>query len=340
MPRDRRDDDLFEDDDLRRQYPGGDRDEDRPRRRREDRDDGYEDRPRREPEPLTNGAAVTALVLGVVSFVGGVTAIPGLICGFVGLSKAKKRGGAGKGMALAGTILSGVGLIVLGLTVWLATALFKPRDSASARMMSSNNMKQIGIAIHSHHDANDRMPAPFVESPFAPPGQPVRESELSSKLSWRVTILPFVEEDRVFRQMDLRQPWDSPQNRPLASKVILPYTDPETRTDPATRYRVFYGPETAFPLTGRMGMANITDGTSNTVFAVESGEKVTWSQFNEMKFDPANPPSPGTMGRPVNTGFMVLMGDGSIRTFRKTMNPQTLKAAITPNGGEVVNLDD
>ena len=120
MPRDRFDDE--------------DRYDERPRRRRRERDedDRYDedDRDRRGAEPPGNGPATTSMVLGILSFVGGITAIPGLICGFVGLSKAKKLGGAGKGMAITGTVLSGVGLIVLGLTVWLAICCTAATTSA------------------------------------------------------------------------------------------------------------------------------------------------------------------------------------------------------------------
>ena len=135
MPRDRFDDD--------------DRYDERPRRRRRERDERDEgDDDRRGAEPPSNGPATTSLILGVLSFVGGITAIPGLICGFVGLSKAKKLGGAGKGMAITGTVLSGVGLIVLGLTVWLAIWLYGRNDERKTREVASNNLKLIGIAIH------------------------------------------------------------------------------------------------------------------------------------------------------------------------------------------------
>ena len=140
--------------------------------------------------------------------------------------------------------------------------------------------------------------------------------------------------------MNLNEPWDSPTNRPFASGVVRPYTDPDTPADPDTRYRVFYGPGTAFPSDRQMKLTHITDGASNTLFVVESGEKVTWTRFAEIKFDPANPPDPATMGRSGQTTFQALMSNGSTRTLRKSIDPRVFKALITPNGGEVVNLDD
>lgn len=81
-------------------------------------------------------------------------------------------------------------------------------------------------------------------------------------------------------------------------------------------------------------MIGITDGTSNTILYVEGGDKATWSQFNEYKFDP-NGALPA-LGHPNRDTFTVLLADGSSRQLRKSINPATLKALITRAGGEVI----
>ena len=330
MPRDR-----FDDDD--------DRYDDRPRRRRErgddrDRDDRYGDDDRRGAEPPGNGAATTSMVLGLLSFVGGVTAVPGLICGFVGLSKAKKLGGAGKGMAITGTVLSGVGLIVLGLTVWLVIWLYGRNDERKTREVASNNLKQIGLALHNQHSASGQFSTGVARAQNDFAGRPLRDSELTSKLSWRVEVLPYLEQGNVFNAMNLGEPWDSAANRRFADTPISQYSDPETRADPATRWRTFYGRGTPFDpnFPQRLSIIQITDGTSNTIMVAESGEKVTWSRFGEIKFDENNPPAPSTFGRVGKDTFQVLLFDGSVRNVRKTISPQTLTHAITHAGGEVL----
>jgi hypothetical protein len=115
----------------------------------------------------------------------------------------------------------------------------------------------------------------------------------------------------------------------------------DDRKDPDTRHRVFYGPGAPFDPNrpGRMSLTSITDGTSNTIMVAEAGEKVTWTRFAEIPFDPNNPPMPSNFGRPGQSTFQVAMFDGSVRSLRKTMNPQTFKNAITSNGGEVVDLE-
>jgi len=348
MARDRDDDDDRDDDRPRRRR---DRDEyddeydDRPRARRRSRedDDDRDDRPRRRGavEPPSNGPAMTSLVLGIISLVGGLTAIPGLICGFVGLSKAKKLGGAGKGMAITGTALSAVGLLVLGLTVWGVIWFVGKREETRERMIASNNLKQIGLAMHSHHDANNSFPSGVANSPQNVNGRPIPPSELSTRLSWRVDLLPYIEQDSVYRLLNTSEPWDSAKNRPVSLMAIQQYSDVEDRKDPDTRWRVFYGEQTPFdPSRGRRStMVSITDGTSNTIMVVESGDKVTWTRFAEIPFDPNNPPSPSTFGRAEKDTFQVLMFDGSVKILKKSMSQQTFKHAITPNGGEVFDFD-
>ena len=81
--------------------------------------------------------------------------------------------------------------ILIGL---LLPAVQKVREAA-ARLSCSNNLKQLGIALHSYHDANDRLP-PGCANDVAPFGNGVN----SWGSSWKVYILPYIEQDNIFRQ--------------------------------------------------------------------------------------------------------------------------------------------
>jgi prepilin-type N-terminal cleavage/methylation domain-containing protein/prepilin-type processing-associated H-X9-DG protein len=84
--------------------------------------------------------------------------------------------------------------ILIGL---LLPAVQKVREAA-ARMSCSNNLKQLGLALHNFHDQNQRLP-PGCANDMAPFGT-ATGSQWGS--SWKVYILPFVEQDNIFRRWD------------------------------------------------------------------------------------------------------------------------------------------
>ncbi len=309
-----------------------DDEDDRPRRRRDDDDDEDDDRPRRsrrrddddfdrEPAKAGNGMAVASLVLGLLSLCFG--PITGLIGGILGLVSLRKP--TGKGLAIAGMLLSFVFSVA-----WVGALVFFFLEGQKLRK-DSNNLKIIGLAAHNYHDANGSLPKPYNDDMSRAPG-----GDLSNKLSWRVTILPYIEQDNIYRQFRMDEPWDSQTNRPHADRPIPYYSDAETPADPTTRLRCFYDNGAMFDTRTRMSLVSITDGTSNTIMYVQGGDKVTWSRFQEYRYDPKSPLP--QLGKPNKPTFMMVMGDGSIRTMRKDMSETTLRAMITANGGEVVDL--
>ena len=284
------------------------------------RDDDYD----RRPAVASNGMATAALVLGVLALCGGLTAIPGLICGVIGMSRASSRNGAGYGMAIAGTVLSGFGLLT---TIPLMIALLLPAvqkvREAAARMQSTNNLKQLSLAQMNYESANGEFPKPYhYQGPAG--GEP---EKLSDRLSWRVTLLPYIENDNVYKQFKHHETWNSPSNRPLADvsiKTLIHPGDAPPRTN--TRYRIFYGGGAGFDLNRKRNAQGIPDGLSNTIAIVEGGDPVTWTQFNEYPFS-MDGPLP-TLGLPGATVFQAAMFDGSVRTIKKTVDPNVLKRGI------------
>jgi prepilin-type N-terminal cleavage/methylation domain-containing protein/prepilin-type processing-associated H-X9-DG protein len=85
--------------------------------------------------------------------------------------------------------------ILIGL---LLPAVQKVREAA-ARMSCSNNLKQIGLALHNFHDQNQRLP-PGGANDVSPFGLvPAGGTASSPGSSWKVYILPFVEQDNIFK---------------------------------------------------------------------------------------------------------------------------------------------
>ena len=212
----------------------------------------------------------------------------------------------------------------------MVPAIQKVRDAAD-RMTSQNNLKQIGIALHSYHDVMGTLP-PAV----------VRDKNGKALYSWRVLILPYLEQDVIYKNWKKDEPWDSPHNKPLSDVVLKVYTLPGNPDGISNRtpYRVFIGKGTGFEeLKGQpskgIRFADITDGTTNTIAVVEATETVPWAKPEELDFvaGKALPP----LGPPWRDEFNALLFDATVRFIPKTIKPQSLQAMITRNGGEIVN---
>ena len=289
--------------------------DDPPRRRRDESDD------ERPPASSGNGMATASLVLGVLSLCGGIASIPGLICGIVGLGRANQRGGSGSGMAIAGMVLSVIGLFT---AIPLLIALLLPEVAkvreAAARKSSANNLKQLSIAQMNYEATYGENTKAFHYQGQAG-GEP---SKPTDRLSWRVAMLPYLEQENVYRLFHHDEPWNSPNNQPLSTYNIKTFIHPgDAPPEPTTRYRVFYGGGAGFDLQRRVP---IQDGASNTIAIVEGADRVTWSQFNEYPFSKDGPLP--ALGLPNTDVFQAAMFDGSVRTFRKSIDPNVLKSAI------------
>jgi hypothetical protein len=208
-------------------------------------------------------------------------------------------------------------------------AVDKLREAA-ARTQSINNLKQMGLAMHSYHDVNKVLPA---AATYDANGKPL--------LSWRVHVLPYIEQNDLYKQFKLDEPWDSEHNKKLIPLMPEIYRSPLSKAAKGkTTYLVPVGPKTIFEGKNGMSIAKITDGTSNTILIVEADDAkaVEWTRPADYKID-AKDPRAGLV-RAGAKGFPTAFADGSVRMLSATINLDTLRALFTATGGEVVNPDD
>jgi prepilin-type processing-associated H-X9-DG protein len=199
-------------------------------------------------------------------------------------------------------------------------------------MTDSNNLKQIGLAMHNQNDFMGKMSGPYATDNMG---------KVNTGLSWRVGILPFVEQDNIYKQYRLDEPWDSTNNKRLSNTAIKVFTSPydEEKTSVRTPYRVFYGGGALFEEDGKgVSIWTISDGTSNTIMVVETVEQVQWAEPRDLKYS-ANTPLP-KLGHPkLSGGSNVLMCDGSVRFIRDTVSDRTMRQLITKADGEAIRDD-
>jgi hypothetical protein len=208
--------------------------------------------------------------------------------------------------------------------------------AAPGSPVAQNNLKQIVIAVHSYADTH----AVMVSNSYDPDGKPL--------LSWRVHLLPYIEQQALYNRFKLDQPWDSPHNKPLGETVVKVFQVPgHPATKPWMTYlRGFIGPKDCKPehqpwlLEGRSKgpqfPSNFPDGTSNTVLVAEAAEAVPWSKPDDLVYDGVKPLP--KLGGP-NGSFVVAFADGSTRTFRRgQIDEVNMRGLITTQGGEIVNI--
>jgi hypothetical protein len=160
--------------------------------------------------------------------------------------------------------------------------------------------------------------------------------------SWRVLVLPFIEQDALYQEFHLDESWDSPHNLTLLPRMPATYAPPpgKARKVPPhhTVCHVFVGQGAAFE--GREGLSlpeDFPDGTSNTILIVEAGVPVPWTKPEDLAYTPDGPlPKLPCLFR---DGFRVGLADGSMRWFRNGTSEAPLRSAITRNGGEGIGLD-
>ena len=215
--------------------------------------------------------------------------------------------------------------------VAFSEAIEKTRRAAD-RARASNNLKQIGIAVHAYHDTMNHFPFPGVA---APKGQPMGGvPSANPNLSWRVAILPYIEQQNLYQQFHFDEPWDSEHNKKLIPMIPKIYVPLGTVPNGQTHLRVFTGPNT---FGSARSFTDITDGSSNTIMVVESSERVPWTKPDEFPLDPKNPKA--KLGNK-NGKLTVVMGDGSVRTIDLSkLTDETLRNAITTNDGNVLGSD-
>jgi Protein of unknown function (DUF1559) len=194
--------------------------------------------------------------------------------------------------------------------------LLQSLSSRKKYMLRSNNLKQIGLALHMYFDTYGKLPT----NVYGPKGELL--------LSWRVKLLPYLEEANLYQQFKMDEAWDSPNNKKLIE--MMPKTFAVSGRDAPkgqTFYQAFLTPDPnkplpkgANPFLGRtwliendkMGQSLLVpDGTSNTIGVVEARTSVIWSKPDDLLFGETIPP----LGEEKADVFMVLMLDGSVRTI-------------------------
>jgi hypothetical protein len=237
----------------------------------------------------------------------------------------------------------------------------------AARSQCANNLKQIALGLHNYQATHRSLPAGTIPNHRLPP---------EHRLSWGVAVLPFLEEERLYRNFDRKAAWDATANEAPAKTVLRVFHCPdwgrEASPEPAflTAYLGVAGvgadaprlPED-HPDAGLFGYDRFTsldkvkDGTAKTLLILESArDNGPWSRGGPSTvrgLDPAERPYLGTgrpfggthfaentvLGRGKSVGCNAAMADGSVRFLADALAPNLLEALATSAGREEIPRD-
>jgi len=271
-------------------------------------------------------------------------------------------------------------IAIIGVLVSLLLPAVQMARESARRTRCQNNLKQLGIALHCFHDAYTGFP-------------PARVSANATSCSWPPFILPYIEQNNLFEKYRFDLRWDDANTNDKGviqttiktfmcpscpyrqyDRAPIDYPPPNQITTPNSFLTRLPNPDNTFP--GVLGkdvrrrMADVTDGTSNTLLLAESAGRDPLYQMG--KFISLSGGGRGSWGNPGNvinlTGFnpttntlpcpcaanctnnneiysfhpgtaTVLFCDATVRTMKANVPLQVVSDLITRADGETVNLD-
>ncbi|HUY92075.1 MAG TPA: DUF1559 domain-containing protein [Pirellulales bacterium] len=201
------------------------------------------------------------------------------------------------------------------------------------RSQCTNNLKQIGLGLQNYADVYRCFPPAYVTDAN---GKPMH--------SWRVLILPFIEQQAIYDRYDFNEPWDGPHNSLLAKEMPPIFRCPADQANPGTLtdYVAVVGPETIWQPDRSVTFQEITDGSSNTIAVVEAaGLGVHWMEPRDLPFaavaNGINPKQgPGISSHHPHAAIG-LFADGHTQTIPQSISVKLLRAICTKDGCEEID---
>jgi hypothetical protein len=260
-----------------------------------------------------------------------------------GLRAARRTDAAIPFTATAVATLVALGLLVVavlgGLTAILSGVLVpaaRQVSQSSQRRACEDNLRQISMAMQRYHDQHGHFPPAYVADES---GKPMH--------SWRVLLLPYLGQQALYAQYDMKLPWDDPKNRLVAAQMPDVYgchSDPDTFRLLETSYVVLTGEATMFPGAKHTARVNLVDGASQTILVVEAaGCGIGWTEPRDLDVKGArllinNRRNP-TIASKHADGANVIMADGNVYYLHDGTPQDVLTELSTIDGGEKVSLE-
>ncbi len=220
-------------------------------------------------------------------------------------------------------------LLALGLAVFGLERYWRGWNNARSRTACKQNLKAIGVALHSYHHRNAHFPAAYSSS--VPPH------------SWRVALLPWLDHESLFDNYATTEAWNSNVNLPMLEARPSVYACPEVSKPSLTSYQAAVSSRTPWPWDTATRFQDFTDGSSNTLMLFDVHDpEVEWTRPKDLTLQQATDAVQNGQRHhsgSERTGINVLLADGSARYLSRNISPEILHSLLTPSGGRSLPAD-
>jgi hypothetical protein len=211
----------------------------------------------------------------------------------------------------------------------------------------ARRLRSMAIAMHNYNSTNDCLPGraayPTPSTANVPNAHAGTRPTKNSKptLSWRVALLPFLEEQKLFTEFRFDEPWDSEHNKKLIPRMPAIYRSGIAKLDAEfkTCIQVPVGPRTLFTPDGPgIKYDQITDGLSVTIMLFEASEEnaVVWTKPDDWEMAMSEEAMNKLFGRG-GKAILASFADGAIRLVPRA-DRKMLELLLMRDDGQPVVL--
>ncbi len=220
---------------------------------------------------------------------------------------------------------------ILGLLVALLLPAVRTSGPASMRAQCTNNLKQIALALHNYEQAHNALPPPYTVDAS---GRPLH--------SWRTLILPYLDQESLYRTIDLAKPWNDPANARALGTFVPEFRCLAADGPPnTTTYLAIVSPNGCFFPGQSRRLAEITDGTAATLMVIEAGEENAVPWMAPVDADETLVVSLGTSTKLHHAGGTnACFVDGSVRFLKARTPARVLRALMSISGHDNPTTDE
>lgn len=224
--------------------------------------------------------------------------------------------------------------VLSGIVAMLVPAYERGRE-ASRAVSCRCNLTQIALALQTYADIYKSFPPAYIT-----------DANGNRMHSWRVLILPFLDQQQLYDRYDFDEPWNGPHNRQLSQLMPPFYRCPsdDIARPGETSYATIDGPGAAFSANRGSTLDAFKDGRSKTLGVVEAvGTGIDWLEPRDVPFSTLKaglmPSVKGGIASRHEGICVAAFCDGHTTSLKSSISPTTLQALATRSGGEQVSDD-